>query len=502
MHRVRALYVLAVLIAAPSAMAGTITVPGNYPSIQKAIDAAVNGDVIVVGGGTWKENIDLKGKAITLQGKGRKKTILDGSKGGPCITMASGETSSTVIDGFSIKFGTGKLINGLRYGGGVYISGKSSPTIQGDTAIGFNTANVGAGIFIDVGCNPLLQDVLIANNVTANKGVGAGVNSLGNPTFDNCRIAENTATNGTGGGVYLVNNTSSLSGNQFDKNHAFYGGGLLVNGGAPSITGNLFEENEVVVAPLNGEAGGIGIVGGSKALVTNNEFRLNSAHSGAGVYVFDATPSIAGNLVHDNTAATNSSGGFGIGGGMSLGKFDGTATLNEVFFNVGTLGGGVATRGGTTGVLYGNLIDHNDAASSGAGVGGGVWSKDSSPILLANTLANNAASDGGGLYVIGTAAPTVDTSIIWGNTAGSNVSFFDGTGLLVISFSDVEAATVGGSSLSIDPAFVNAASRNYRLASGSPVVDAGNFSFGGSGNDVYGNIRVVGGRIDMGAAEQ
>lgn len=496
------LAIVAALVAMPAAIAGTINVPGDYPTIQQAIDAAVNGDVVKVANGTFQENIDLKGKAITLQGNGRQKSIINGKNGGPCITIASGETAATIVDGFSIREGTGKLIGSLRYGGGVYISKASSPTISGDTAIGFNTGDVGAGMFIDRNCNPLLQDLLIANNVTANKGTGAGLYVLGNPTFDNCRIAENTATNGAGGGIYFSKSVSSITGSTIYKNHSFYGGGILVNGGSPTISGNLFEYNTVNKAPINGEGGGIGIVGKGTPFVSSNEFRFNSAHSGAGVYTYDAAPTIITNLIHDNTASTNSNGGFGFGGGVSLGKTTGSLELNEIYYNVATLGGGVSARSSTTMLLLNNIIDHNDVGSGGGGVGGGVYSNNSSPAILANTLAANNATNGGGLYVVGNAAPTVDTSIIWGNTAASNISFFDGSALLVISFSDVEAAIVGGSSLSVDPLFTNPAARDFRLSAGSPVVDAGDFFFSGPALDVYGNTRIINGRVDMGASEQ
>ena len=502
MQKVGVLAVLAALAAAPAAIAGTINVPGDYPTIQQAIDAAVPGDVIQVGFGTFKENINLKGKAIRLQGNGRLKSIIDGSNGGPVITTASGETLATVIDGFSIKLGTGKLIGSQRFGGGMYISKGSSPTISGDTAIGFNTANVGAGLFIDRGCSPLLQDLLIANNVTANKGTGAGLYVLGTPTFDNCRIAENTATTGSGGGVYFANTSLTMDGNTIYKNHSFYGGGILVNGGNVTLSNNLFELNEVVKAPVNGEGGGLGIVGGSTTTVVNNEFRFNSAHSGGGIYTYDANPTIVVNLIHDNTAATNPNGLFGFGGGLAMGKTTGSVQLNEIYFNGATFGGGLAFRTSTTSLIYGNIIDHNAAAPGGAGSGGGMFSKDSSPVILADTVANNNANAGGGLYITGTAAPTMDTSIIWGNTATTDISFFDGTGLFTVGFSDVEAASLGGSSLSIDPQFTDTTSRNYRLATGSPVVDAGNFTFSGSPTDIYGATRVQNGRVDMGASEQ
>jgi len=123
----------------------TIYVPDDYGTIQKAIIASVNGDVVIVRSGTYYENIDFIGRAITVKAdeQGPVATI-DGSGLGRVVSFRSGEGRDSALEGFTITNGKGPQ------GGGVWCY-YSSPTIRGNVIANNSTESVhwsqGAGIY-------------------------------------------------------------------------------------------------------------------------------------------------------------------------------------------------------------------------------------------------------------------------------------------------------------------------------------------------------------------
>ena len=56
----------------------TIRVPADHATIQKAVDAAHPGDIVLVAPGEYHESVHIKTEGITLRGENRNTVILDG----------------------------------------------------------------------------------------------------------------------------------------------------------------------------------------------------------------------------------------------------------------------------------------------------------------------------------------------------------------------------------------------------------------------------------------
>jgi len=122
-----------------------IYVPDDYETIQDAIDAASDGDEIIVAPGIYTsiyENVvDMHGKAIWLHSSdGPEVTIIDGENRRRGIICRNNESLDTIIEGFTIDNCIARA-----YSGGGMLTSSASPTIINCTFYN-NTADDGAGL--------------------------------------------------------------------------------------------------------------------------------------------------------------------------------------------------------------------------------------------------------------------------------------------------------------------------------------------------------------------
>lgn len=154
----RTVLVCTIPLLASASLAQTTILVGSgqtYTSIQAGIDAANNGDTVLVAPGTYSENINFKGKAITVTSSGgTTSTIIDGGykPGVATVIFANNETSASVISGFTIRGGGDTIFTGAS-DGGIWVGG-ASPTIQGNTI----TANYCHNIDVEFGSATILNN--------------------------------------------------------------------------------------------------------------------------------------------------------------------------------------------------------------------------------------------------------------------------------------------------------------------------------------------------------
>jgi len=278
-------------LSSPLLNATIIHVPADQPTIQDAINVANTGDVVLVAAGTYSENINFMGKAITVKSaSGAKATIIDGGHLGPVITFNTGEGSKSVLSGFTIQNGAATF-NSQYDGGGVYVSG-ASPTITNNIIQNNTGCNAGGGIALEFS-SARVQNNLIKNNM------------------------QSGCSGGTGGGGINIGGAGSavIVGNRIQNNTwGSNGGGIsLFAAGTPILQNNIITQN----SSSGGQGGGIWIVNDSNALIVQNLFAGNTGSQGAAIYFLlpsgSAGPVLVNNTIIGGAGATQGSAVFAAG---------------------------------------------------------------------------------------------------------------------------------------------------------------------------------------------
>jgi hypothetical protein len=306
------------LFLAGTCLGGTIHVPGDHLTIQEAIDAAVNGDTVLVAPGTYVENIVFLGKGIhVLSSGGAAVTIIDGA-GTTVISFVNDEGPDSVLEGFTITNG----LCGTDSGSGI-LCDEAAPRILKNTITG-NSSSYNSGAIYSYGgqypdCLEIKYNLIIGNmgngiysrdaiieNNTIKKNEWSGVYCV----YAEARIANNVITeNGTGIQVRSYSTLTQIVNNLIYANHCtgYGGGGVHVEDSGPLIAKNAIFNNTAA-----SKGGGIYCFHYSSPRILNNAIWRNQAAEGGGLYLGnESVPRTRGNTIFDNSADT-------LGGGVRL----------------------------------------------------------------------------------------------------------------------------------------------------------------------------------------
>jgi len=339
------------LTIAGLAQAATITVGPeaayDFDTIQAGIDAAVDGDTVLVAPGEYviTEPVTFQGKAITVKSEaGRDETTIRmgtpaDTNRGSVIIFENGETTASILEGFTITGGISSWVPSANAyaGGGIYFDASSGSLVN--CALVKNRADDGGGggVSAAYGSSPILTNcIFTGNSATWGAGVLGWINS--SVTMTNCIISGNSSLS-LGGGVYCGSNSSITMTNCTIISNTVQdaGAGIACSSSSVILTncviaqntgakwgGGLCSEYEgsstiisncTIWANSATEGGGVGCLNGASATVTNSIVWGNMAARGNEIYLEQAPTKFS--VAYNNVA-----------GGQAAAAIDGGSNLN------------------------------------------------------------------------------------------------------------------------------------------------------------------------------
>jgi len=356
-----------------SLSAQIIHVPANQPTIQAGINAAGNGDTVLVDEGRYFENIRFMGKAITVTSKYIldsntsyiNNTIIDGSQAqdpdsAATVMFINGEDTTSILNGFTITGGTGVFYSLYQVlsGGGVYASNSGSKIVNNKITKNHVDDNMAGGAGIMCWWNSVDTWTIIENNIisyntsTANgqTAFGGGICVTTNAIIKNNIIHHNSCTNtgqfADGGGIEVDKQPGSniivniynnmIQHNEVNGTSTVWGAGISFMRASGTFNNNLIANN-VVNTPTTGYGGGICIKNTSNIVIQNSTFANNTVNTtGGGIYVESATAELT-NCIIWNNSPNELEGAFSISySNIEGGGWPGTGNINIDPFFIGT----------------------------------------------------------------------------------------------------------------------------------------------------------------------
>jgi hypothetical protein len=250
----------------------TVDVPGDFSTIQAAIDAAPTSEmrIVSVAAGTFNERIAFNGKPVVVRGAGAGQTVITGAGiGGESLSVVrftGGEPAIAALERVSVRGGaTGSPIPGspqFLVGGGVF--GNASAASVRDCVIEGNISSFGGGAYL-LNCTGAMERCVVRNNSAGTDG--GGIQTFrGSPSIVDC-IVEGNFCNSRGGGLHLNLGTQRVARTIVRGNTStnVVGGLSWVPGSQPG-TSLVVEGCEVTGNSATVVQGGIGVLESSPTI--------------------------------------------------------------------------------------------------------------------------------------------------------------------------------------------------------------------------------------------
>jgi hypothetical protein len=227
-----------------------VTAGRSYAEIQPAISEAAEGDELVVSPGTYPENIDFLGKALTIRSmdpfdpSSVSSTVVEGDTSGAIATFMAGESRSSVLWGLHL-----------------------GPAVK---------RRSGRGIFCK-GASPTISHNIIRGNAASGGWLCA-------------------TKDGPGGGIFVCGGCPLIEHNTIEDNESIHGSAIYCEAGGPVITGNVIRTNK-------GQASTVHLQNCPLAVIEANSVIYNYDDGCAGLEVWSSSVRARNNLVAFNDGA-------------------------------------------------------------------------------------------------------------------------------------------------------------------------------------------------------
>ncbi|MCH7994572.1 MAG: hypothetical protein IIB57_09020, partial [Planctomycetes bacterium] len=405
--------------------------------IQDGIDAAINGDEVVVANGTYtgfgNTNLNFGGRLITVRSASGDPSLctIHGEFANRGFIFNTGETNAAVVSGLTIDTGFGSGPGG---GGSFHIT-SASPTITNCFMVNSFTgfAAPGGSIYILNG-NPVITSCTFTNSFSHSPG-GAIYCDSASPIISDC-VFTDSFSSAEGGAIYCAAGSSpSITDCMFQGSTANTDGGAIysTSGSSPDITGCTFINNRTTNgsggAMFNFESdlqlagcsftansspnsfGGAIFISRSSGIVTGCDFEGNSALFGGALRLRENSSPTLEDCTFVGNVATSLNGG-------AIDSFDGSSpSITDCLFednSAAQFGGAIVNHSQADAVISGCTFNRNHAATEG----GAIYTFESSPSVSTTTFTGNTAGLQGGAVFNFAANLTLDDCTFTNNQAG------------------------------------------------------------------------------------